>query len=100
MDVGGAQVGQQAGLGADPAGKTVLIVGYGSIGAAIEARLTPFEVKKILRLARSARRNPEVFSVSELRRLLPEADIVVAIVPLTAETHGLIGAAEMGQMKP
>jgi phosphoglycerate dehydrogenase-like enzyme len=100
MDVGGAQVGQYAVLGDDLAGKTVLIVGYGSIGAAIEARLKPFEVKKILRVARSARKEPEVYAVGELRRLLPEADIVVAIVPLTAETHGLIGAAEMGLMKP
>jgi phosphoglycerate dehydrogenase-like enzyme len=100
MDVGGAQVGQYAVLGDDLAGKTVLIVGYGSIGAAIEARLQPFGVKKILRVARSARQGPEVSSVGELLRLLPEADIVVAIVPLTAETHGLIGAAEIGQMKP
>jgi phosphoglycerate dehydrogenase-like enzyme len=100
MDVGGAQVGQYAVLGDDLAGKTVLIVGYGSIGAAIEARLRPFEVKKIVRVARSPRKDPEVFAVAELRRLLPEADIVVAIVPLTAETHGLIGAAEIGLMKP
>jgi phosphoglycerate dehydrogenase-like enzyme len=100
MDVGGAQVGQYAVLGDDLAGKTVLIVGYGSIGAAIEARLKPFEVKKILRVARSARRDPEVFAVAELCELLPEADIVVAIVPLTAETQGLIGAAEIGLMKP
>jgi phosphoglycerate dehydrogenase-like enzyme len=100
MGVGGAQVGQYAVLGDDLAGKTVLIVGYGSIGAAIEARLKPFEVKKILRVARSARKDPEVFPVSELHRLLPEADIVVAIVPLTAETHGLIGAGEIGLMKP
>jgi phosphoglycerate dehydrogenase-like enzyme len=99
-DVAGAQVGQYAVLGDDLAGKTVLIIGYGSIGAAIEARLKPFEVRKILRVARSARKEPEVFPVGELRRLLPEADIVVAIVPLTAETHGLIGAAELGLMKP
>jgi phosphoglycerate dehydrogenase-like enzyme len=77
----------------------VLIIGYGSIGAAIEARLAPFDVK-IVRLARSARQNPQVFSVSDLRRLLPEADVVVAIVPLTAETRGLIGAAELSLMKP
>lgn len=99
MKVGGVQVGQYAVLGDDLAGKTVLIIGYGSIGAAIEARLTPFGVK-IIRLARSARQNPEVFAVGELRRLLPEAHIVVAIVPLTAETHGLIGAIEIGLMKP
>jgi phosphoglycerate dehydrogenase-like enzyme len=100
MDVEGAQVGQYAVLGDDLAGKTVLIVGYGSIGTAIEARLKPFEVKKILRVARNARKNPEVSAVAELRGLLPEADIVVAIVPLTTETQGLIGAAEIGLMKP
>ncbi|HEX3967797.1 MAG TPA: 2-hydroxyacid dehydrogenase [Edaphobacter sp.] len=99
MKVVGAQVGQYAVLGDDLAGKTVLIIGYGSIGAAIEARLAPFDVK-IVRLARSARQNPQVFSVSDLRRLLPEADVVVAIVPLTAETRGLIGAAELSLMKP
>ncbi len=99
MKVGGAQVGQYSILGDDLAGKTVLIVGYGSIGAAIEARLAPFDVK-IVRLARSARREPEVFAVGELRKLLPEADIVIAIVPLTEETNGLIGAAEIGLMKP
>jgi phosphoglycerate dehydrogenase-like enzyme len=99
MKVGGAQVGQYAVLGDDLAGKKVLIVGYGSIGEAIEARLTPFGVR-IVRLARSARKDPEVFAVCDLRKLLPEADVVVAIVPLTAETHGLIGAAEIGLMKP
>ncbi len=98
MNVRGAQVGQYAVLGEDLAGKTVLILGYGSIGAAIEARLKPFGVE-IIRLARSPRKDPEVFAVGELRRLLPEADVVVAIVPLTAETHGLIGAAEIGRMK-
>ena len=100
MKVGGAQVGQYAVLGDDLAGKTLLIIGYGSIGAAIEARLKPFEVKKVLRVARSARKDPEVFAISHLHKLLPEADIVVAIVPLTADTEGMIGAAEIGLMKP
>jgi phosphoglycerate dehydrogenase-like enzyme len=100
MKVGGAQIGQYAVLGDDLACKTVLIIGYGSIGAAIEARLKPFEVKNIVRVARTARKEPEVFAVSQLHRLLPEADIVVAIVPLTAETQGILGAAEIGLMKP
>lgn len=99
IDVGGAQVGQYAILGDDLAGKTVLIVGYGSIGVAIEARLAPFGVN-IVRVARSPRKEPQVFAVGELRKLLPEADVVVAIVPLTAETRGLIGAAELALMKP
>ncbi|MEO6983455.1 MAG: 2-hydroxyacid dehydrogenase [Edaphobacter sp.] len=98
LNEGGAQVGQYRILGDDLAGKTVLIVGYGSIGVAIEARLTAFGVK-ILRVARSARPESEVFAVSELKRLLPEADVVVAIVPLTEETRGLIGAEEIGLMK-
>ena len=98
LNESGAQVGQYRGLGEDLAGKTVLIVGYGSIGAAIEARLTPFGIK-ILRVARTAKNSPRVFAVSELRRLLPEADIVVMIVPLTEETRGMIGAAELALMK-
>jgi phosphoglycerate dehydrogenase-like enzyme len=99
LDVGGAQVGQYKVLTDDLAGKKVLIVGYGSIGAAIEARLAPFGTS-IIRLARTARNYPEVFAVDDLRRLLPEADIVVLIVPLTAKTRGLIGAAEIALMKP
>ncbi len=79
-------------------GKTVLIVGYGSIGAAIEARLTPFGVT-VLRVARSAREQPHVSAVSELHGLLPQADIVVVIVPLTEATRGLIGPAEIALMK-
>jgi phosphoglycerate dehydrogenase-like enzyme len=99
LNESGAQMGQYQVLGEDLAGKTVLIVGYGSIGAAIEARLKPFGVK-ILRLARSAKAEPEVHAVSELRGLLPKADVVVTIVPLTDETRGLIGADEIGLMKP
>jgi len=98
LNEGGAQVGQYRVLGEDLAGKTVLIVGYGSIGAAIEARLTPFEVE-VLRVARSAKSEPEVSSVSELHGLIPEADVIVIIVPLTEETRGMFGAAELGLMK-
>jgi phosphoglycerate dehydrogenase-like enzyme len=90
--------GQYTVLAEDLAGKTVLIVGYGSIGAAIEARLTPFGVS-VLRVARSARELPKVSAVADLQALLPTADIVVAIVPLTEATRGLIGAAEIALMK-
>jgi len=99
MSEGGAQLGQYRVLAEDLAGKTILIVGYGSIGAAIEARLKPFRVK-ILRMARSAKENPEVLPISEFHRLLPQADVVVALVPLTEETRGMIGAKELALMKP
>jgi phosphoglycerate dehydrogenase-like enzyme len=98
LNEAGAQVGQYQVLGEDLAGKTIMIVGYGSIGAAIEARLQPFGVA-IVRVARSARSEHEVFAIDELHRHLPKADVVVLIVPLTPETHGLIGAAEIDLMK-
>ena len=94
----GASRGQYRVLAEDLSGKTVLIVGYGSIGEAIEARLTPFGVA-VLRVARSARETPQVSAVADLHALLPLADIVVAIVPLTDATRGLIGAPEIALMK-
>ena len=79
------------------AGKRVLIVGYGDIGKTIEKYLTPFEVE-ITRVARSARTSPEVHTVSSLNQLLPEAEIVILILPHTPETHGLIGAEQLALM--
>jgi phosphoglycerate dehydrogenase-like enzyme len=77
-------------------GKRVLIVGYGDIGAAIEARLVPFGVE-IVRVARSAR--PGVSPIAQLPELLPDADAVVLVVPMTTATAGLIGAREIALMK-
>lgn len=74
----------------------VLIVGYGQIGAAIEARLTPFEVE-ITRVARTAR--PGVHGWDELGSLVPTADVVVLIVPGTDETRGLVDAEFLARMK-
>lgn len=78
------------------AGKTVLIVGYGSIGQAVERRLSGFEVS-IRRVARSARNG--VSPVSELPRLLPEADVVILLAPVTAETTGMADAAFLARMR-
>lgn len=83
-------------------GKRVLIVGYGDIGKTIERMLAPFGVE-ITRVARTARpavagRNPEVHAVSSLDALLPEAEIVILILPLTPESHGLIGAKQLALM--
>jgi len=78
------------------AGKRVLIVGAGSIGDAVAARLRPFEVDIAL-VARQAR--PGVHGVGELPNLLPEADIVVLTVPLTDETTGLVGGDFLAAMR-
>ncbi|MGC1464013.1 MAG: 2-hydroxyacid dehydrogenase [Terracidiphilus sp.] len=79
-------------------GKTVLLVGYGSIGKEIERMLAPFQVN-LLRLARNARVEPEVHAVSELDDLLPRADIVVLILPSNEETRGLIGSRQFALMR-
>jgi phosphoglycerate dehydrogenase-like enzyme len=76
---------------------TILIVGYGSIGRAIEARLAPFG-PKFLRVARSARDGVE--PVSKLDELLGMADIVVLIIPLTSETQHIMNAKRLAKMKP
>lgn len=85
-------------LGDDLSGKSVLIVGYGSIGTAIEARLVPFGVT-VTRVARTPKQQPQVFAVSELHQLIPTADIIILIVPHTPQTRGLIGAREIALMK-
>jgi phosphoglycerate dehydrogenase-like enzyme len=76
--------------------RTVLIVGHGSVGAAIERRLVPFETE-IVRVARTARDG--VHPVSALPDLLPHADVVVLIVPFTTETVGMVDAAFLARMK-
>ncbi|GHI94760.1 dehydrogenase [Streptomyces olivaceus] len=83
------------------ADRTVLIVGYGSIGAAIEDRLVPFEVAPVVRVARSARateRGP-VHPLTDLPALLPRADVVVLSTPLTEATRGLVDAEFLARMK-
>ena len=75
-------------------GKRVLMVGYGEIGKEIERMLGPFSVE-LTRVARTARANPKVHAVSELDSLLPQAEIVVLILPDTPESHGLMGARQL-----
>ncbi len=78
------------------AGRRVLIVGYGAVGEAIERRLLPFEVE-IVRVARSARDG--VHAIGELPALLPEADVVILVVPLTEQTRGLVDTGFLAAMK-
>jgi phosphoglycerate dehydrogenase-like enzyme len=80
----------------DVADATVLIVGYGSIGRAVEARLSPFGVK-FLRVGRTAHQGVE--PVSNLDQLLAHADVVVLTIPLTSETRRLIDGKRLAKMK-
>ncbi|MER7504178.1 2-hydroxyacid dehydrogenase [Nonomuraea pusilla] len=78
------------------ADSTVLIVGHGSIGAALERRLDGFEVE-VLRVARSPREG--VHGMEELPALLPRADVVVLLVPATPATAGMVDAAFLSRMR-
>ncbi|MDG4785446.1 2-hydroxyacid dehydrogenase [Micromonospora sp. WMMD1102] len=80
------------------AGKRVLVVGAGSIGAATRARLAPFEVELTM-VARTARPAEGVYAVDDLPALLPEADVVVLLVPLTDATRGLVDAGFLAAMR-
>ena len=84
------------------ADKRVLVLGSGHVGQAIERRLAPFEVE-IVRVARTARTLDDGRSCTatdELPDLLPDADVVVLIVPATPETIGLVDAAFLARMQP
>jgi len=72
----------------------VLIVGYGSIGSALDVRLRACEAETI-RVARRPRPDEQVLGVAELDGLLPSADIVVLLTPLSAETRGLLDARRL-----
>jgi phosphoglycerate dehydrogenase-like enzyme len=73
------------------ADRTVLLVGYGGVGRAIESRLLPFETT-ILRLAQHGRSDERgrIYARDALRELLPTADVVVVAVPLDETTHHLV----------
>lgn len=86
------------------ADRRVLLIGYGGVSKAIEARLAGFEVS-IARLARTAREETNlagetvvVHGFSELHTQLAQAEIMILAVPLTDETRGLIDAAALAAL--
>jgi phosphoglycerate dehydrogenase-like enzyme len=79
------------------ADRTVLLLGYGGVLKAVEARLAGFELGRVIRVASTARDTEagHVHGIGELGELLPQADIVVIGTPLTDATRGLVGAEQL-----
>jgi phosphoglycerate dehydrogenase-like enzyme len=77
-------------------GARVLVVGAGDIGRTVGRMLEPFDVELTF-VARTAREG--VRSTDDLPQLLPEADVVVVIVPVTPETTRLVDARFLAAMK-
>jgi phosphoglycerate dehydrogenase-like enzyme len=78
------------------AGSKILIVGYGSIGQAVEDRLRPFGVEVT---GVASRRRGNTHGVDALDELLPHADILIVLLPATPETAGLIDKQRLAKLK-
>jgi phosphoglycerate dehydrogenase-like enzyme len=76
-------------------GARVLVVGAGDIGRTVARMLAGFDAE-VTFVARTARDG--VHSTDELPQLLPSADVVVLLVPVTPETTGLVDAAFLAAM--
>jgi phosphoglycerate dehydrogenase-like enzyme len=79
------------------AGKTVVILGTGSIGGET-ARLAKRFGMRVLGVSRSGkphRHFDRTFSAKQLPKILPQADFVVVALPHTPETRGMLGRAEL-----
>jgi phosphoglycerate dehydrogenase-like enzyme len=80
----------------DLGGWRVLVVGLGSIGRMVQARLELLGTEVI---GVASRPRDGVHGQGELPALLPRADAVVLLTPLTDHTRGLIGAGELAAMR-
>jgi phosphoglycerate dehydrogenase-like enzyme len=86
-------------------GKVLGIVGYGGIGQAAAERARPFGMR-ILALRRHPERSKDdprldrTYGATELNDLAAASDYLLVAAPLTDETRGLIGEAQLSAMKP
>ncbi|MDF2824646.1 MAG: phosphoglycerate dehydrogenase [Mycobacterium sp.] len=77
-------------------GKKVVVLGAGDLGVNLAARLTPFEATVTL-VGRHAR--PGVAAMSEVHALLPEADVVVSMLPDNPSTRHTVDAGFLAAMR-
>ena len=87
------------------AGKTLGVIGYGEIGraAAVRAHALGMKIHVIRRRPQLSDEDPIVsksFTVAERAEMMAGVDYLLAAAPLTEETRGLVGAAELARMKP
>jgi phosphoglycerate dehydrogenase-like enzyme len=82
-------------------GRSVLLIGIGHIAREIAVRARAFSMR-VLGASRGGTRIPaaEFVAWDRWQDALEQADFVVPTCPLTPETDGLIGAAQLARMKP
>ena len=89
--------------GAELRGRTLLIVGVGRIGTEVARRGRAFGLRLIgydPYVSSSRFEELGVERIEDFHTALAIADIVTLHVPLTSETHGMIGAAELAKLGP
>jgi phosphoglycerate dehydrogenase-like enzyme len=82
-------------------GKTLVIVGLGRIGTRLAQLARAFDLR-VIGVKRHPQQQPDLDAVitpDRLSEVLPQADFVVLTCPLTPETEGMIGAAQLMRMK-
>ena len=91
----------QQGFNSGIAGKTLLVIGVGSVGAGIAkwAKRFGMHVIGIRRTGAPLRCVDEMHSPGALRKLLPRADFVVMATPATSNTRQMLGRSEIGLLK-
>jgi len=85
------------------AGQTLGVIGLGNIGREIARRGKAFGMKVVAADVRSMERPAfvdELWDIKDIDRVLEESDYLVIAAPLTPETRGMVGAAELHKMKP
>jgi phosphoglycerate dehydrogenase-like enzyme len=86
----------------DLEGKTLAVIGLGSIGRRVARLAKAFDMKVIGTVNRPRRiaNVSKVYPSAKLKQCLAEADFVVLATPLTDKTLHLIGREELAAMKP
>lgn len=84
--------------GDDVGGKTLGIVGLGRIGKAVARRALGFNMRVLAHTPHPSPENKEIEFVS-LEQLLKESDFVSLHAALTPDNRGMIGEAQLRQMK-
>ncbi len=82
-------------------GKTLLIVGVGSVGGGTATFAKKFGIH-VIGVRRSGKAHPAVdamFRPRDLMRLIPKADFILITAPYTKDTHYLMGAQQLRLMK-
>ena len=89
------------GLGHDPEGKILGILGMGGIGGALARRAAPFDMKIQYHNRRriAPERNPTNANYVSFKELLSTSDVISVHLPLSAATRHLIGRKEFDIMK-